>query len=308
MAKKFLGIQIGEYRIICVEARVSGGVIVNKIATAPLMENSVVNGIIAQPENVTEILQSTITKMEVTTDDAIINIPSNLAQIKCIPTEQDYLNLTEDQLEWELSHHLNEPIENLNVSHFVLPSTTVLVAAKKEPLMKRAEIAEKVGLNVVSLDPEPIAMFNLFSVIEGAKPKRNLIIANIEIPYSYLIIFAKGEFWNGPAFFTPPEIFGIGEGKRTWREFTDDIIAAFDMIIHSYQRFNPAFNLDGVIFSGRKLKEDIEQTISSRFNADIIDFEKILKRKTKLKSKRANIEPSEAAISIGLAAHGQAFL
>ncbi|MCD6594733.1 pilus assembly protein PilM [bacterium] len=308
MAKHFLGIQISEYRIICIEAKVAGSVTVNKIAMASLPENSVVNGVIAEPTAVSEVLEAVITKMEITTDDAIINIPENLAQIKCIPTEQNYLNLTDDQLNWELSQHLNEPLQNLSTSYFILPMTTVLVAAKKEPVIIRAEIAEKIGLNILALDPEPIAMFNLLTVLEGSKPKRNLIVADIHIPYSYLIVFAKGEFWNGPAFFTPPEIFGIGDGKKTWREFTEDLITAFDITIHSYQRFNPAFNLDGIILSGRKLKDGIEQTIQSRLNVDIIDFAKILKKKTKLKPQKANIEPGEAVIALGLATHGKAFL
>ncbi len=304
MAKRILGIHIGEYRVICIEARHSGNIVVEKVACSPLPEQSVANGIISDPSAVAEVLEAVISKMEVSTNNAIVNLPANLAQIKCIPTEQDYLELTPDQLRWEISHHLNDPVEESIISYFDLPMTTVLVAAKKAPVESRARLIEKIGLTVNAIDPDPIAIFNLFALVEGTKPRRNLIIVDIQIPFTQVVVFAKGEFWYGSSIFTPSELFGIGSGKKTWREFTENIEQALNMVLNSYKLFNPAFEPDGIIFSGRPLKEGSEQSISSQIEIKSIEIKPILKRKVKLKHKKAGLSPGEAAIAVGLAAHG----
>ncbi|RKZ29668.1 hypothetical protein DRQ33_08605 [bacterium] len=308
MAKRILGIQIGEYRVICVEAKISGGIVAEKIATAPLPELSVVNGVITKPMEVVEVLEAIITKMEIVTDNTILNIPANLAQIKCIPTEENYLNITHDELEWELAQHFNEPMEEFTTSAFVLPITTVLIAAKTVPMEVRASIAEKVGLTVLSVDPEPIAIFNLFSTIEGSKPKRDIVIINIQVPYSHIVIFARGEFWNGGIFFTPPELFNLSEGKKTWREFTDDLVSTIKIAMRTYTKFNPAFEPGTIAIVGRILKEGVSSTISSQFNADIVDIPSLLKKKTKFKHKKAKISAEESAVALGLVAHGQTLI
>ncbi len=304
MAKRVLGIHIGDYRIITVEAKVGGNVVAEKIGTAPLPENAVVNGIVARPGDVVEVLDAIITKMEITTSNAVLNVPANLSLIKCIPTEENYLNLAEDQIKWELSHHTGDPIEEYIVSAFSLPMTTVLVGAKEDPVHTRVAIAEKIGLSVLAVDPDPIAVFNYFATIQGAKPKKHFVVVNVEVPYSCVVMFSRGEFWHGGNLFTPPELFGLGEGKKSWREFTEDLIAIIRMAVDGYKIFNPLFEPETIYLVGRPLPPDVIQNITAQTNLQSADISATLRKKNRFKPKKGTIEPQEGVVALGLAAHG----
>ncbi|MCD6532424.1 pilus assembly protein PilM [bacterium] len=308
MAKKVLGIHIGEHRIICVEAKVGGNVVAEKIGIVPLPELAVVNGIIAKPKEVLEVMEGLITRMEISTNNAIINIPPNLSLIKCIPYEENYLQLAEDQIKWELSHHFNEPLDDYLVSAFSLSMTTVLVGVREESVQMRVSVAEKMGLSVLATDPDPVALFNLFATFEGAKPKKNYIITHIEVPFSSVVFFSKGDFWYGGHLFTPPELFGLGEGKRSWREFGEDLTTMLKLSVEAYRIFNPLFEPETIYFTGRKLPEDTAQSVSSQIGASIGDISDRLRKKNKLKPKKGTIEPQEGVIALGLAAHGSTLL
>lgn len=305
MAKRVLGIHIGDYRIICVEARVSGSsVVTEKIGVGPLPELSVVNGVVANPRGVLETLESITTQMEITTGDAIINIPPNLSVIKCIPYEEKYLDLTDDQIKWELSHHINESVEQYLVSAFSLSATTVLVGAKEEAVNIRVAIAEKLGLTVLSVDPDPVAVFNLFALWEGARPKKNYVVVNVEVPFSSVVMFSKGEFWYGGALFTPPELFGYEGGKKSWREFTEDLVAMLKMGVEAYTVFNPLFEPEEIYFVGRPLPDDVIQNVLVQLNLKSGKIDENLRKKARFKPKKGTINPREGVVALGLAAHG----
>lgn len=304
MAKRIIGIHIDDYRIICSEARIGGGIAIEKLAVATLSPGIVQNGIIGNPAEVSETLSELLAGMEVTTANAIVNIPTNLTQIKCIPIEKNYLASSPDQMEWELSHHINEPMEYFQFSYSALSGTYILVGVRQYALTTRTQALEKAGLLVTSADPDPIALFNLFSIIEGAKSTNSIAIVDIQLPFSQIVFFARGEFGFGGTIFTPPELFGIGNGLKTWREFSDDLTAAVLMATKSQEIFNPVCMTENIVFTGRTIKDDIAQTIASKAGLNLLEFRKLSKKRTKVKPKKTGLEPTELSITLGLAAHG----
>ena len=303
MTKRTLGIHLEDYRIICVEAKVKNSVVVEKIATTELPRGIVTDGIIVEPASIVEILTEMLSKIEVSTDRAIVNIPSNLVQIKCIPTEKDYITIADDQLSWEISQHHNESILDFEVSHYTFPTTTILVGARRAALAGRAQVLEHAGLLVTSADPDPIAVFNLISLTTSSKTPINTMIIDVQTPFSQIVLSAKNEFGYGGSFFTPPELFGYGSGQRTWREFGEDLLASTKMVIKSLETVNPIFMPEAVLFTGRPLKGDIAQSLAAKLELKLLDFVSMTKRKSKVKSKKHGLAPTELSVVLGLAAH-----
>lgn len=303
MAKRILGIHLEDYRIICVEARVKNSVVVEKIAATQLPQGIVIDGIVVEPASVVEILTEIVSRIEVSTDHAIVNIPSNLVQIKCIPTEKDYIMTADDQLTWEISQHHNESISDFEVSHYTFPTTTILVGARRAALAGRAQALERAGLLVTAADPDPIAVFNLISLASTAKTPINTMIIDIQTPFSQIVLSANNEFGYGGSFFTPPELFGYGSGPRTWREFGEDLFASTKMVIKAQETVNPIFMPEAIVFTGRPLKGDITQSLAAKLELQLLDFVSLIKRKSKVKSKKHGLAPSELSVVLGLAAH-----
>ncbi|RKZ28001.1 hypothetical protein DRQ26_02030 [bacterium] len=304
MAKHILGIHISDNRIICVECKLGSGISANKIAKIDLRQGVVVNGTIADPTFLAESIVEMLAKMEVLSAKTIVNIPVNLAEVKCIPTEKEYLSITPDQIEWEMRHHLNESPEEFSFSAFSLPGSTILTAVRKQVIDSYSQVLEKAGLLVEAIDPEQIALFNLVSVAVGSKPKDSLAVVDIEIPFSQVIYFERGNFGCGGKLFTPPELFGLGEGKKTWREFGEDISATISMTLDAQKQLNPTAVPEKIVFCGRKIKEDIAATIAGKVGLQLIQYNDLTKKRVKVKAHRHGLEPAELSIALGLAAHG----
>ena len=303
MTKTILGIHIGEHRIICTEAKTTGKIIVEKVAVASLPRDTVADGIILNSDAVMYSLSEIITRMEISTTNAVLNIPANLVHIKSIPTEADYIAISEDQLSWEMSHHINEPLTNYQLSHFVFPITTLIVATRKQAIVSRAQILERVGLFVEAAYPEQIALFNFLSAAVGHRAKQNIAFMNIEVPFSQVLLFTQGEFGYCSNLFTPPELFGIGTGKKTWREFGDDLCAIMSIAIETQRLVVPAFAPDILITAGRPIKADIVSSIAQKIGAQTKDFNKFSKEKIKIRPHRFGVSKEELSIVLGLTAH-----
>lgn len=304
MAKHILGIHIGENRLICIEGRIGGGITVHKIANINFEPNTVINGTIADPSSLTEALVEMLVKLEVITAKAVVNIPVNLAEVKCIPTESEYLSSAPDQIEWELRHYINEPSDEFQFSTFSLQTSTVLVAVRRQALDSYAQVIEKAGLLVEAIDPEQIALFNLMSVALGSKPKDSIAVVNIEVPFSQVIFFERGNFGCGGKLFTPPELFGLGDGKKTWREFSEDIAATVSITMEAQKQINPTLVPEKILFAGRPIKEDIIATIAGKVGLQLVQYKDLMKKRIKIKPRKHGLNPTELSIALGLAAHG----
>ncbi len=305
MTKSILGICLGDYKIICVEARISGSIIIHKIAIAKLPEGAITGGTIVDPITVASEISEILAEMEVSAADVVVDIPANLTFIKSIPTEKDYATVTEDQLLWELSHHINEPLESYITGNFIFDTTTILFAARKEAIEARSRILEHAGLSVLSVDPAPVATFNFISFIQGNKTNQTIVLFHADVPYSHIVFFDRGEMGYGGTVFTSPELFGLGEGKKTWREFSEDIISSIRMAIDSRKMLSASFTVEGLLFTGLALQSGIQETVSSHLGIETLDLKALCKKKIVIKPRKPSIDLAGLSVVAGLVAHGQ---
>ncbi len=280
----------------------------DRVAAASLPEGAVVAGVVANAHSAVQTLSDILAKMEVTTAHAALNIPPNLVQIKQIPKEEKYLSVVGDQVEWEISHHINEPLDEYELSAHSLLVSTVLVAARRRALETRTKVLEEAGLVVVAVDPDPIAVFNAIAAASGAKPNKNIVVVDVEVPYSSVVLFAKGDFGYGGAFFTPPELFGLGEGRRTWREFQEDLAAFVRMAVEAYRKLNPLFVAEGISFVGLGLKEGVASSVAAQVGLQVVEPVELVRKRVKVKPKKFGLSAQELFVAVGLAAHGAVVL
>lgn len=305
MTKTILGIHLGDYKIICVEARISSSIIIDKIAIAKLPSGVVIGGTIVDFTTVASEISEVLAELEVSTADAVIDIPANLTFIKSIPTEKDYATVTEDQFLWELSHHINESLESYITGDFIFDTTTILFAVRKDAIEARSKILEHAGLSVLSIDPAPVANFNFLSFICGNKTSQSIILFHADVPYSHIVFFNRGEMGYGGTVFANPELFALGEGKKTWREFSEDIISSIRMAINSQKILNPSFTAEHIVFTGLTLQSGVEQNVASHLGIELLDLKELCKKKIAIKPRKPAIDLAGVSIVAGLVAHGQ---
>ncbi len=303
MAKKLLGIHIDDRRIICVEAKVSGSVAIEKIATSTLPDNCIANGFITDFNAAYGALDMLIHKTETVATEAIIDVPTNLAYMKFIPFENGYLSATNDQLLWEISMHTGTTDAG-KISFFHQAKTTCLIAAKNENIKTRAALVEKAGISVLSAVPSSLALFNFISYLESFKNKRNIALIDVETPFSTIVFYVQGEFFTNGSTYTPPELFGFGFGKTTWGEFSENIVEAVKLALKALTKLYPTGAPEMILFSGRPIPMEASSAIAQSLGAKVVDIELLMKKKFGTKPKKAGLSFAELALATALVVNG----
>lgn len=300
MPKNALGIYIGEREIICTEVKLGGTIVVEKLISSDIPEGAVSLGVITDIKSLAKILRNLLEQIEVTTDSAVTNIPPNLCGIKIIPEEPGYEKISNDQISWEMSYHMNEPQEELITSYQHAENGIILSAARKDDVIDRGRVLEDAGLFVESIQPQPIADFNLVSLISRLQSGFGAIVVHIDYPYSHVTIFDRGRFFYGVHFFT--DIYAherIGETVDTAR-LRNDILDAVRITLGAYLKREPAFRPTGIIYIGKKLDEAFRNSLNDRLGFSEINIEKLVSRTMKIRVSTAKKPLSQLLPVVGL--------
>ncbi len=297
MSKNVLGVYLSDYKIVCAEVKVGRPPKTEKVAAWPIPKGSITFGSINNLDKVAESLIGVLDKLEASTYNAVLNIPTNLVGIKTIPHEEGYSKITEDQIAWEMSLHMNEPVENLVTSCFQTPYGLVMSASLNRYLIERGKVLEKAGLFVESIDPQPIADFNLMTVSSAARQKLSLAVVNVEKYYSHVIIFDKGKFFFGTNFFVSSDMLGKNESTK----LNDEIAESIKLSIGAYILMEPSFQANGIVYFGFPISEAAKQGISERLNIKEIKPKDIFPKGIMSVKQKTGLTISEVLPVIGLA-------
>jgi len=163
-----LGIDISASAIRIVElARASDGWRVAHFAVHELPRNTIREGAIVQPDQVTEALRDALQKSGSRLREAAMALPSSLVIRKIITLPDD---LSEEELELQIeseaAQSLPFQIHELNLDFAVVGASAadpgsvdvMLVATRKETIAERLAIAESAGIKPVIIDIESQAL------------------------------------------------------------------------------------------------------------------------------------------------------
>lgn len=172
-SNKIIGLDIGTSTIKLVEVEGSGKkTTLSSFGYIPTPQNSVVAGEIVQPELVSQAIVELIKQTKTKRKKAAIGICGTAMITKRISIPRIEENLLPEQLRWEAEQYIPFDINEINLGYHILRNSQtspeqmnlLLIAAKKDLVVKYAEVVESAGLNCILADVAGFALSNCYQL------------------------------------------------------------------------------------------------------------------------------------------------
>ncbi len=175
------------------------------VAKAVLLKNSgerylIVNYAFSPITDLARAIENAWKSLKATTNQIHLSLPSQATIIRRVKLPEMNETDLKQAINWEAKNFLPFPIENAVIRHQVLNKITekganqldiLLAAVNREEINKIFKIADSLGLQVLSLIPPPIAIWQLINHAWPQDPEKNVAIIDIGAKSASLSIFHK---------------------------------------------------------------------------------------------------------------------
>lgn len=201
-SNKLIGLDIGVSSIKLVEVDSSKtSVTLTAFGFVPTPAGSIVGGEITQPEAlaqaVAQLLQQTQTKRK----KACVSMWGTGVITKKISIPRIDENLLGEQLRWEAEQYLPFDIKEINLNYQYLKKNSpnpeqmsiLLVAAKRDFVLRYAEVVETSGLECKVIDVAGFALANTFEFNYPDEKRNPCILLNVGAGMTNFVVMENGE-------------------------------------------------------------------------------------------------------------------
>ncbi len=196
-----VGIDIGLSSVkVCEVTKTQNTYKVNKFATVPLPEGTIIEDEIQKEDDLIAALQKAIKDLNPSSKFACFSISGPNAIIKKIQLAGGTLEEIEDQVMWEIEQYLPFSAEEGNISFHVVGENrgggvdVIVGAAKKTVIAAFKSVIEATGLKVKIVDLNSAAILNVFEhlYLEKLHEDKSYIVLDLGAQTTQLIIY-KGK-------------------------------------------------------------------------------------------------------------------
>lgn len=200
-SKKLLGLDIGSTSIkLCeLDFSKSSGTLQN-FMMIPIPTGTMGGGEILDTDRLTSTVVKMVKDLKSGRKSAVIGMWGTSVFIKRISIPKVDVKLIAEQLRFEAEQHIPFDINNVSLSHHVLPflSTSeavdiLLIAAQNEVTRQYIEVLESAQLSTSVVDVSGFALANLFEFNYGKSSKDNFLILNIGAQVTNFVAIEAGE-------------------------------------------------------------------------------------------------------------------
>lgn len=200
-SKKVIGLDIGTSSIKLVEVEKSKSsatlTAFGYVSTPP---GAIVGGEIVAPEVLSDAIRSLVTQTKTGRKKAATAIWGTAVITKKISIPRIDEKLVGEQLKWEAEQYIPFDINESNLEYQVIHDSTspeqmnvLLVAAKRDYVMRYAEVIEAAGLECSIIDVAGFALANCFEANYGRLEGQAVILLNIGAGTTDFVVMEHGE-------------------------------------------------------------------------------------------------------------------
>jgi type IV pilus assembly protein PilM len=200
-AKKLLGLDIGSTSVKICELDVSRNrATLQSFMMVPLPTGTIGGGEIQDSSRVVSVIAKMTKDLKSKRKTAAIGLWGTSVFIKKISIPRVDPKLIKEQLKFEAEQHIPFDINNVSLSHHILPFISspetidiLLIAAQNEVLRQYVNAAQAGGIDATVVDVSGFALANLFEFNYGKEPGTSYIILNIGSQVTNFVAIENGE-------------------------------------------------------------------------------------------------------------------
>jgi type IV pilus assembly protein PilM len=216
-SQSLLGVDISATTVRVMQLLATGGGHqVSAYASAPLAKGDVVKGVVEKMPNVVQALERCLSRSGVSTKQVALAMPAPAVTSRTLTFPADYSAGTMfEQIEADAHLHIPFPLDEVRFDFGKIgPSKNpddvdvLLVAARRDQVDGRVNVAEAAGLKPIVVDIEPFCLQRAIAQSARRMPKRGkgLILAHLDIGASssvltvvkdHLILFQREQTFGG---------------------------------------------------------------------------------------------------------------
>jgi len=201
-SNKLVGLDIGTSSIKLVEVENNRGrVSLTSFAFVPTPAGSISGGEISNPEALSEAIRGLVAQTKTKRKKASTAIWGTAVITKKISIPKIEEKLLGEQLKWEAEQYIPFDINDINLEYQILrkgPTSAdqmnvLLVAAKRDLVMRYAEVVESAGLDCSIIDVAGFALGNCLEVNYGQLTGQTVAVLNVGASFTNFVVVESGE-------------------------------------------------------------------------------------------------------------------
>jgi type IV pilus assembly protein PilM len=200
-SKKVLGLDIGTNSIKVAEMTVSGrGATLDAFGFAPTPPNSVAAGELTDTTTLGLAVQSLLGDLKSKRKNICTGMWGTAVIVKKISVPKSDEKLIGEQLPFYAEQYIPFDINNISLSHYVIPSgnmadavDVLLIAAQNELVVQYSQVVANSGASCSILDVSGFALANCFELNYGKIRRETVGVINFGAAVSNFVIISDGE-------------------------------------------------------------------------------------------------------------------
>jgi type IV pilus assembly protein PilM len=202
-SKKLLGLDIGVSSIKLVEVELSrNNVTLTSFGFIPTPEGAITGGEIVDPAAVAQAITSLASQTKTKIRKACTAMWGSAVITKKISIPKIEEKLLPDQLKWEAEQYIPFDIKDINLQYQVLRNipppnpeqmNVLLIGAKRDYVLRYAEVVETAGLECSIIDVAGFALANCFLVNYPDYRNKSVVVLNFGAGVTNFVVIEKSE-------------------------------------------------------------------------------------------------------------------
>jgi len=202
-SKKLLGLDIGVSSIKLAEVEISrNGVTLISFGFTPTPEGSITGGEIVDPFSVASAVTSLVKQTRTKIKKACTAMWGSAVITKKISIPKIDEKLLPDQLKWEAEQYIPFDIKDINLQYQILRNipppnaeqmNVLLIGAKRDYVLRYAEVVETAGLECSIIDVAGFALANCFLVNYPDYEDKSIVVLNVGAGVTNFVVIEKSE-------------------------------------------------------------------------------------------------------------------
>lgn len=202
-SKKLLGLDIGVSSIKLVEVEVSRDVVtLTSFGFIPTPEGAITGGEIVDPSAIAQAITSLASQTKTKIKKACTAMWGSAVITKKISIPRIDEKLLPDQLKWEAEQYIPFDIKEINLQYQVLRNipppnpeqmNVLLIGAKRDYVLRYAEVVETAGLECTIIDVAGFALANCFLVNYPDYHEKSVVVLNFGAGVTNFVVIEKSE-------------------------------------------------------------------------------------------------------------------
>jgi type IV pilus assembly protein PilM len=203
--ENYIGVDIGSSAIkVCQLLYRRQGIILQSLGLAPLPPQSIINGVIQNPQIIAGTLKALFDHLQIKSKKIVFALSGYSVFIKKITLPVLSEKELAQSLQFEAQQHVPFEIKEVNLDFHILgplkedpdSMSILLVAAKKESLSAYLEVIQLAGLESVIADVAAFALANAYETAYSLEDSAPIALLNLGANQSTLQVLGK----DGPVF------------------------------------------------------------------------------------------------------------